>query len=382
MLIYIFFLGLIITADSLKIQSKFLFFSIIFLVGLFLCFGYMTGSDWRAYELDYENLKNNIYYDRRIEFGYFIYMFPFVALGFDFWHFIIFTKVVLYLIICYFIKKYIPDNFYFAFAIFYCFIAIFIFIDNPMRYLIASTLYLFTFKYIIEKKLLKYIIICLISFLFHKSFLLMFPLYFFLNIRFKTKYVVFTFLAFNVLIFLFSEQLILLFKSIDLLNSFSSSNMREKISGYVLSDDIKDKQFSYGLLSKYIIFIILILFKNKIESFSKYGNIAFNSSILSLIILRFALIWPVTVRFVIPLSIFFCVSLAMVISTSSGIRRMKYYSIIIIIYIGTLYSQITSAYKYIPYSNYLSYLTSDKPSYTYRSNYNYTHSPYKDKSAR
>lgn len=382
MLIYLFFLVLIIAGDFLKIRSKFLLFSIIFLVGIFLCFGYMTGSDWRAYELDYINLQNKISYDGSIEFGYFIYMVPFVVLGINFWHFFIFTKIVLYLIICHFIKKYIPDNFYFAFAIFYCFIAVFAFIDNPMRYLIASILFSYSFKFILDKNFKKYIFVCFISFLFHKSFLIMIPLYFVLNKNFKTKQVVFTFIAFNVLLFLYSEQLILLFKSIDLLSYSTSKSMSEKIGGYIMRDDIVDRQFTFGMLSRYILFIILVLFKKKIEEFSKYGNMAFNSSILSLFILRLALIWPVTVRFIIPFSIFYCVTLAMVISSSPRTMKLKYYTIIMFIYFGALYSQITSAYKYIPYTSYLSYLTSDKPSYSYRSNYNYTHSPYKDKSAR
>lgn len=382
MFIYIIFLIVIIAIDLSRNRSKLLLYSVVFLGGLFLCFGYMTGSDWRFYELYYIELQKNIVYNEEIEFGYFVYMLPFILMGINFWSFFIFTKIILYLTISHFIYKYIPKYFYFAFAIFYCFIAIFIFIDNPMRYLIGSVLFLFSFNFILERKLIKFLFVCFLSFLFHKSFLILIPLYFILDKNYKTRYVVIAFISFNILIYIFSSQLILLFKAVDLLTIFNSQNMQGKISEYILRDDIKDKQFTFGLLSKYIIFIILILFKDKIESYSKYGKIIFNSSILTLFILRLALVWPVTVRFVIPLSIFFSVSLAMVVSFSIGFKKLIYYSIILLIYTGTLYSQITSAYKYIPYSNYLSYLTSPKPSYTYRNNYNYINSPYKDKSPR
>ena len=52
---------------------------------IFLCTTYFNGSDWRSYELMYNNLSR---YDLRTfsrEKGFYIYMFFFRSLGFDFW---------------------------------------------------------------------------------------------------------------------------------------------------------------------------------------------------------------------------------------------------------------------------------------------------------
>lgn len=377
MLIYIFFFVLIILADAIKIQSRFLLYSIIIFVGIFLCFGYMSGSDWREYELEYNNLLKGIPYDASMKIGYLIYMYPFVSLGIYFWHFFIFTKIILYLTSIYFLKKYVPDNFYFAFLIFYCYMGVYLFIDNPMRFFIASTIYLFAFKFVLDKNFKKYLLVCFAASLFHASFALFIPLYFVVNKSYKTRNIVIAFIAFNILLFVFGAQLINLFKSLDFLFNLNSQKLNEQVSSYVLSDSVVDRQFTFGLLAKYVVFIILILFKDRIVSQSKYGNIAFNCSILSLFILRFALIWAITVRFVIPLSIFYCITIAMVISYSKGYSKLMYYFIFLIIYFGALFSQVTSAAKYIPYTSYLYYIGFDKPSYYYRDRYNDTHSPFK-----
>jgi hypothetical protein len=357
-------------------------YAIIGLVGLFLCFGYMTGSDWRAYELSYTNLQNGNFSEDYIEIGYKIYMILFINLGIGFWPFFIFTKFCLYLITCYFIKKHIPDNFYLAFAIYYCFMGIFVFIDNPMRYLIGSTIFLFSFKYILNKNFLKYVVLCLFAALFHKSFLALIFLYFFLNKSYKTSSIIIFFIALNILMIFFSDHLIQLSKSFNFLYSIDYKNYREIVSSYLLADDINDKQFSLGLLSRYLIFIILILSRKKIVSSSKYGNIAFNSAILTIYLLRFAFVWPIVMRIAIPLSVFYCVTLGLVVSNSYGLKKISTYSFLIIIYSGVLFSQITSAYKYIPYTSYLQYIGIDKPDYSYRDNYNYFYSPYKHKKSR
>lgn len=378
MLIYFFFLILIIIIDLLKVQSKLILASTIVLVGLFLCFGYMTGSDWRYYELDYNELNIKNYSNIDYELGYFFYMLPFKYLGIGFWPFFIFTKVILYSINIHFLRKYLAENFYIAFAIFFCLFAVFEFIDNPMRNLIASTIFLFAYQFILEKKFAKYLLISIFAILFHKALFLMIPLYFILNRNYKTKNIVVLFVVFNILLFVFNEQLILIFKTIDFLSFSDSQKYGQQISGYILSDKIRDNPFSLGLISRYFIFIILVLFKNKIESYSKYGNIAFNSSIVTLYILRLALVWPIIGRFAIPFSIFYCVTLATVISCSKGTSKLRYYFIFILIYSGVLYTQITTVYKYIPYSNYLFYIGYDKPSYQFRSDYNFIHGPYKN----
>lgn len=68
------------------------------LLCLFLCFGYMTGTDWRVYEDIYTHINfNNLFYNYFQEPGYYIYMLPFRFFNIDFFVFFIFTKVLCYI---------------------------------------------------------------------------------------------------------------------------------------------------------------------------------------------------------------------------------------------------------------------------------------------
>lgn len=73
------------------------------------------------------------------------------------------------------------------------FISVFLFITmgyyfysmNSIRHFMALALYLFAFKFIKERKLIKYIVVILLAATFHKIALIALPLYFILNIKYK-----------------------------------------------------------------------------------------------------------------------------------------------------------------------------------------------------
>lgn len=69
MFIYIitFLLGILL--DSFRVNKN---IKIVFIIWLyiFLCFGYMTGSDWRAYELQYQS-ADYYYYNATYEKGFY-----------------------------------------------------------------------------------------------------------------------------------------------------------------------------------------------------------------------------------------------------------------------------------------------------------------------
>ena len=75
-----------------------------FFLGGFLCLGYMTGSDWRQYEVRYESLTQEGI--PVIEFGWYFYQYVFKFIGIKFWHFFIFTKIICFAISINFLRKY------------------------------------------------------------------------------------------------------------------------------------------------------------------------------------------------------------------------------------------------------------------------------------
>ena len=44
----------------------------------------------------------------------------------------------------------------------------------------------------------------------------------------------------------------------------------------------------------------------------------------------------------------------------------------------SLYNTVTKDYRYVPYTNYLQYVLTEKPTFSYRYYYNMNNSPYKD----
>jgi hypothetical protein len=93
---------------------------------LFLCFGYMIGSDWRSYELFYENINsiNDITLLGR-EPGYFILGYFLKLIGFDFWAFSITIKLIGYYIFLEFYKKHSEKNVY-GILFFFVYFALFL----------------------------------------------------------------------------------------------------------------------------------------------------------------------------------------------------------------------------------------------------------------
>ena len=136
---------------------------------VFYCFGYMTGTDWRVYEDLYNTLDfNHLFYEYKSEPGYYLYMLPFRFLGIGFWPFFIFTKSMLFVLIYRTMFEYCRDSKYLSLMYFFPWFGMYLFIDNPMRNLIAIGIFIVSFRYVIEKNFWKFfffnVIGCFFSF--------------------------------------------------------------------------------------------------------------------------------------------------------------------------------------------------------------------------
>lgn len=379
MLLYIAVLFFLISIHFINIKNQYTNLIVFVLLGIFLCMGYMTGSDWRSYEQMYVTLDlNSLNYDGRVEYGYYLYMVLGKKLGLSFWAFFIITKFIIWGIFFQFLKKYSSREFYLNLAIFVAFFGLYLFIDNPMRNLIGATIYLYSYKFILKRKFYSYAIICIIASLFHLSFLLFIPFYFILNRSFDVKKVVWLYIGLNIFLLLFSEQLILIFQGLDIFAMQFYGRFQEQVSKYVLDETLKDNPLAIGLLIKHVIFIIVLYNKNKIVKFNKYGNIIFNTTIITLFLMRFIYIWPIILRLIVPFSILYCVSFGAIIKNSKRYKynRYAYYVIFVVLMYGTMLNTVTGSYKYIPYTNHLSYIMEKPIPYSIRSNYNLKNSPY------
>lgn len=121
MFIYFFLLILsLLTHYIPKAQKTTAELFIVLILGIFFCSGYMTGSDWRNYEICYEDATWNALFNpsRYLEPGYYFYMLLAKSIGLSFWPFFIITKFILYIINVRYIYKYTKEYFPLALSFF------------------------------------------------------------------------------------------------------------------------------------------------------------------------------------------------------------------------------------------------------------------------
>jgi len=382
MLIYIviYVLILFFATNKKARNTKELFNSLIILLGIFLCMGYMTGSDWRGYEIEYNSLNfSNLFENiKGFEFGYQIIQIIFKTLGFSFWPFFIILKIICFSITIKVLKKYSTNNYIWGLLLFYGVFALNAYIDNPMRNLIASVIFIYSFKYILENKFIKYIFLVILASLFHMSALLMLPIYFVykMNITPKVLLIVLSILLTIVISFQFLFRQFLL----DLVWGNQNIIANRFNYNYLHESFYKDKQsiITIGFIIHYISFA-LIAFKKKEFEKIKYGHLIFNLTFIYIIF--YTISFSIWIFFRIRLFVFipFCISISYL-----PLLYRKYYmrvfsiGVIIVISFFTMISTITGGYKYIPYTNHIEYIFKSKPNFYERSNYNFNHSPYSE----
>lgn len=227
------------------------------LLCLFLCFGYMTGTDWRAYEQIYKQINfNNLFYNYFQEPGYYIYMLPFRFFNVDFFVFFIFTKILCYIAIVSKLLTYCDKYKYIGLMYFIPCWGFYLFIDNPMRNLIAVSISLYAIKYLLKRKPIPYFTIVIIAMTFHTSACVMIPAYFFMHKNLSTKKIVILYITINVL---FANRAIL---AVIISNVFGFiPYVAGKINSYIESSNIEGagRVISLGFIIFFTFFVFIML---------------------------------------------------------------------------------------------------------------------------
>lgn len=346
-------------------------FTITYLV-LFLCFGYMTGSDWRNYESYYYDTVDINKGIAVFEPGFVLLVNIFKYLGIGFWEFSIFFKVLLWGIMIKCLKKYCPkDIFSLALMFFvgwYCF---YLFIDCPFRNIFAITIFVYSVKYIINPNLLKYLLFTILAISFHISAVFMIPLYFLANIKWKLKTYLIMYIVINI-VFVDSN---IIFSLLEILFSWSPLVMFKLLSYRELNE--VDSLFTLGMILHNVFFILLIISRKVIIEKVTNGLIIFNFSYLYLLIYRAGLTIEVFYRFQLFLCLFLSIGMSLCIYKFVIQNRLLYSFFLLFVTITVSVKVITTDFRYIPYTNYLYYqLRGVEHDYIYRDSYNYEHSPY------
>ncbi len=229
-----------------------------------------------------------------------------------------------------------------------------------IRQAMAASICFFSFRYIQERKMWKYFILIFTAFLFHRSALIMFPLYFFLNIRFSNKILlVVLFLGCAVMFFhipWFSQSLLFITK-------FMGNTYYEKAVVYT-SDEIfgANRLLSVEFLLN-IFLVFLFLFYRKYLDMKKYGNLFLNLFMMGIVTYYYfyesiTMSYRFRLYFLYSLIILFPY-LIEVIRDYARLKKIAFIAVLLIYcsaYNGKIYLHIPPpSLLYNPYQNYIEY---------------------------
>lgn len=344
---------------------------------IFYCFGYMTGTDWRVYEDLYNTLDfNHLFYEYKSEPGYYLYMLPFRFLGIGFWPFFIFTKSMLFVLIYRTMFEYCRDSKYLSLMYFFPWFGMYLFIDNPMRNLIAIGIFIISFRYVIEKNFWKFFFLMLLAASFHFSAFIIIFSYPILTRNIKTWIYVVSFILINIL-FIDREFLVSIITSVFGMIPY----LQNKIITYILLDSVfaQGKALSVGMLWQTMLFVLLLVYRERIiKQFNNDSGIfVYNASMCFLLLMRFAMSIEMFVRLQLYFSVFFSIAVGLVILSFNYKSRLLFVSLLFLMSVYVCTEKITKSSRYVPYSNCIEYaLIGDYPSYSKRFMYNIKNSPY------
>lgn len=352
--IYLFILSLISPKNQIIKNISFI------ITAVFLCTTYFNGSDWRHYELMYEQISYNNFYKSYGEFGYKIMTLILKSVGLNFWHFFIIIKMCCFYIFIREIKR-ISENNFISLLLFYNYIAIYLFIDCPLRNLIAISIFLFSQKYLEKQKYLKFLFLFLLAFMFHKSAIIMLICPFLQKFN-KIDRKTLIFLMIIVYILLMTPEIIVK------ISSFFPFGIEEKLATYYEKTNLKI--FSLGSIEKITVIFLLIWNRDKINKKYKRGLVVINFAIAHFIMYRLAMSIPILFRLALYYQIYYIVGIYYLIC----LFRQRLIRLLIFISF-TLYSSYfvfraaQETYVLIPYVSYINYMFEEKPSYEYRDEY-------------
>lgn len=359
MFIYI-FISLILTGLAIiNPKSKMIKKIVYLLLGIFLCTSYFNGSDWRHYEVMYKLAtfedSSNFYAEK----GFYIYMCIFKILGFSFFEFFIITKFIIYYIFYKFLIK--SSNFYLVLNIFYCHMALFLFIDCPFRNLIAIGIVLLGIEKLkLEKKKSFFLYIILAS-LFHTSAIFFIVLFFIYRINKLSNKKVMLLLILSYILLLNQNILILIVKKLPF--------FEQRLQVYFNTKYFVRNVFTAGSIEKILLVSMIVLFRD--QSKRKWRDY-YPLIVLYFVLYRIATSFPILTRFVYYIQVFYIMGIGLIIEDLNKNKIFKNTIILLFfIYNVTILMGLKNRYEYIPYTSYLNYIGKEKPSYKYRSKYNF-----------
>lgn len=358
-----FFVGFYL--DRYPLDSKYKKARKYFIVWLyiFLCFGYMTGSDWRGYEYHYGIPSSLVRSSGEVGFYNMFYL---VSLIFkDFWVGVGFLKC-LYLYTYIRLLRQFTTNYLsvvsLSMPIFLCFMII----DNPLRYMCALIFVHVAMSLLINKKYLLSICILIASSLLHTTalfFLTMIPCYIYSRKIARTNSYILV--ALFIITLFISSKIGNISNIVAFFMQYAGMLDLKDYSHYMLRNEDGGNFFSIGSFIQILLFILIVFTKKALNKNMDNGEVIAGIAISYMFLQRFTLMIPTGFRLVIPFGIFYCLYIVMLKQTNRRVFLI-FMTIITMQFAKKLYT----SYTYIPYSNSIVYIISGHKDYNFRETYN------------
>lgn len=334
---------------------------------VFLCFGYMTGSDWRSYEQDY--YSGGVLATGDTEFGFYFIFDLASKLNIDFWLFSGFLKCLFLFSVIRLLKLVTP---YFTSCLSICMVdsLLFMLVDYPMRFTAACTFLLLAVPFLFQRKVLPFVLVSSVGIIFHNTIvitILFFLICYFcpdkiLNIN---KYL----LCIIFIVFAFAASNVSRVESIQIYVTalISETGVRDFSKSYLTEDN--SSFFTIGSFINIGLTCFVFLIKNYFKEVNEVWKTVCKFAIVSSFFSRILQIVPTGFRLTIPLYLFSTVIIVSYLYKNGC--RLKY--AFIVLYVMMLSEHLYYAYTYIPYSNSIPYIiTQDHIPYSERSQHNLT----------
>lgn len=373
MLVY-FGLILICFILSLFKLSKPLENTALVLIAIFMCFGYMTGTDWYSYEQFYTNELLTQKMSGKIEVGYFFIQNLSKQLGLDFWTFHIIVKLLVFFSLINFIRHFNVNVFLFL-ALFIPEAGLYLFIDCPFRNLIAIGFSLLAFTKLFDNKTVLFFVYVVLALLFHLSAIVMILVFFVYKKDMRTIFVLIS--AFIIYTLAFNVDFLI--KHVYIPLTKISPLIEERLDMYLTSSKFIANKVNIGTFIRLFVLLILLLYKENIVSGDKKRSYIFNLAMLFLLIYPFGISMKILQRFLFYFIPFYVLNIIYLLK-SFQIKTNKYLIglFFVLLSFAQTYNTVTADFRYVPYTNYLEYyFKGNFPDKEYRYQYNRKHSPYR-----
>lgn len=366
-MIYVVFFLLCIWADKLYEKHKqYMYIIVVMFIYIFLCFGYMTGSDWRAYEVMYNDELMLSAYNDNSEGGFVFLVTLFKTIIKDFWIFNALMKCFYLYSLSRLINIFISNK-WTAIGFSFTFSTIFMLINCPMRFMIGMSFVFLAFEALIKKKYINTIIMSSLALTFHVTMII--PIIIVLSTKYADAFIKINkwgiLYAYIGMIVMSTNSFVYEYIS----NYLSIFNLyRFEGSEYLITSN--DSIYTFGTIKNIVLLIFLLYYRNLILE-ERYGEKVYFLFCVYFLLSALLINIPSGFRLGIMQSYFVVIALAYTIKKYKQITAgyIIKYAWIVLFSVLTLKYAYSSPFNY-PYSNSIPYILTNHLPYKYRDAYN------------